>query len=382
MSKRRGHGEGSVRRRPDGRWEGRLRLPDGGRASAYGATRAEAVRELDRLRRRVALGRPLQTGALDACTFLGEWVEAVIRGEAGGRERALRERSARNYRDAVALLKRHLCHPENPERHRRVSAVGRGDVTRLQNALEAAKVGKRTQQVALMLVRRAWAHAEREGYARANVFEGTRGPRLASPPPRVLDRAELARLLKAAQGTPVEPLAFLLAGTGLRIGEALGLRWRDVNLREGVAHIVQQQVEDGGAVLFRDVKTSSSRRTVTLPSAVRAVLARHKASLKATPHGERLLFTGERGGPPRRSNILRRHWHPLFERAKLPPSGFHTLRHTFASHALGAGVDARTVADQLGHRDPSVTWDRYAATVAVGRERLAAAWEEILAPGA
>jgi integrase len=370
-----------VRRRPDGRWEARIRLADGQRASAYGKTRAEAVRELDRLRRRVALGRPLRTGPLDVCTFLGEWVEAAIRGEAGGHERALRERSARNYRDAVALLKRHLCHPENPERHRRVGTISRDDAARLQNALEAAKVGKRTQQVALTLARRAWAHAEREGYARANIFEGTRGPRLESSPPRVLERAELARLLKAAKGTTVEPLAFLLAGTGLRIGEALGLRWRDVNLREGVARIVQQQVEDGGAVLFRDVKTASSRRTVNLPSAVRAALARHKASLGATPHGERLVFMGERGGPPRRSNILRRHWHPLMERAKLPPCGFHICRHTFASHALGAGVDARTVADQLGHRDPSVTWDRYAATVAVGRERLAAAWEEILATG-
>jgi len=382
MSKRRGHGEGSVRRRPDGRWEARIRLPDGSRASAYGKTRAEAVRELDRIRRRVALGRPLQTGPVDVCVFLGEWVEAVIRGEAGGRGRALRERSARNYRGAVALLKKQLCHRENPERHRRVGAVGRDDAARLQNALEAAKVGKRTQQVALTLARRAWAHAEREGHARANVFEGIRGPRMEVPPPRVLDRTELARLLQAAKGTPVEPLTFLLAGTGLRIGEALGLRWRDVNLREGVVRIVQQQVEDGGDVLFRDVKTATSRRTVALPSAVRAALRRHKASLKVTPHGERLVFTGERGGAPRRSNILRRHWHPLFERAKLPPAGFHVLRHTFASHALGAGVDARTVADQLGHRDPSVTWDRYAATVAVGRERLAAAWEEILAPGA
>jgi integrase len=203
-----------------------------------------------------------------------------------------------------------------------------------------------------------------------------------APAPRVLDRAELARLLKAAKGAPVEALAFVLAGTGLRIGEALGLRWRDVSLREGVARIVQAQVEDGGEVLFRSPKTANSERTVTLPSAVVAALARHRASLGAAPHGERLVFTDARGGPLRRSNLLRRHWHPLCDAAELPRFGFHALRHTYASHALGAGVDARTVADQLGHRDASVTWDRYSRTVAVGRERLAAAWESILAPGA
>jgi integrase len=81
----------------------------------------------------------------------------------------------------------------------------------------------------------------------------------------------------------------------------------------------------------------------------------------------------------RRSNLIRRHWHPLLDGVGITRGGFHLLRHTYASHALGAGVDARTVADQLGHRDASVTWDRYAKTVAAGRERLAAAWEEILA---
>ena len=91
------------------------------------------------------------------------------------------------------------------------------------------------------------------------------------------------------------------------------------------------------------------------------------------------MFTDSEGGAHRRSNLLRRHWHPMLARAGLPRFGFHVMRHTYASHALGAGVDARTVADQLGHRDASVTWDRYAKTVAAGRERLAAAWEAILA---
>src|SRR5262249_46485193 len=72
---RRGHGEGSVRRRQDGRWEARIRLPDGRRVSAYGETRSEAVRELDRLRQRVAFGQPVQSASLDTCAFLDEWVE-------------------------------------------------------------------------------------------------------------------------------------------------------------------------------------------------------------------------------------------------------------------------------------------------------------------
>ncbi len=377
---RRSHGEGSVRRRPDGRWEARVRLASGRRVSVYGKTRGEVVRELDRVRRSLALGREIQAGQVDVCDFLDDWLEAVVLGEAGGRERPLRERSERNYRDAVALLKRHLCHPADPERHRRVTSITRDSARALVPALSAAKVGRRTQQVVVTLARRAWAHAEREGLARANVFSEIRGPRLERPAPRVLDREELATLLDKAQGSSIEALVVLLAGTGLRIGEALGLRWRDLRLREARARIVRAQVENAGEILFREPKTAHSRRTLHLPAAVVDALLRHRGRGSATPHGERLVFTDGRGGPMRRSNLLRREWHPLLERAGLARCGFHVLRHTFTSHALGAGIDARTVADQLGHRDASVTWDRYAATVAIGRDRLAAAIDEILTP--
>ena len=196
----------------------------------------------------------------------------------------------------------------------------------------------------------------------------------------MLDREELATLLDKAQGSSIEALVVLLAGTGLRIGEALGLRWRDLALREGRARIVRAQVENAGEILFREPKTAHSRRTLRLPAIVVDALLRHRGRSSATPHGERLVFTNRRGGPMRRSNLMRREWHPLLERAGLARCGFHVLRHTFTSHALGAGIDARTVADQLGHRDASVTWDRYASTVAVGRDRLAAAVDEILTP--
>jgi integrase len=377
---KRSHGEGSVRRRPDGRWEARIRLPNGRRASAYGKTRKEAVRELDQVRRRLALGRPIQTTRETVCSFLTTWLDSVERGECGGRERPLRERSARRYRDAVRHLEHHLCHPAAADRHREVSTIKPNDARALVSALGEAGVGVRTRQIALTLARRAWDHAEREGYARANVFADVRGPVLEEKPLRVLDREELARLLATAEGSRLEPFVVLLVGTGLRLGEALGLRWRDVNLREGFLRVAQAQVENGGEILFREPKTAHSRRTVRLPASVVAALTRHRNSLSVTPLGERLVFADALGRPFRRSNILRREWHPLLERSKLPRVGFHVLRHTFASHALGAGVDARTVADQLGHRDPSVTWDRYAKTVAVGRERLTAAVDELLTP--
>ena len=91
----------------------------------------------------------------------------------------------------------------------------------------------------------------------------------------------------------------------------------------------------------------------------------------AIPHGTAFVFASERDGPLHDSNLLRRRWHPLLKKLKLDTTGFHILRHTYASVVLQAGLDIGTVSKNLGHASPSITLSVYAHFMP-GREQEAA----------
>jgi integrase len=97
--------------------------------------------------------------------------------------------------------------------------------------------------------------------------------------------------------------------------------------------------------------------------------------MPAMPHPNRLVFTDSQGGPWRRSNLLRREWHPLLGAAELPRLGFHVLRHTHATALLAAGHNPRAVAARLGHSRPSLVLDVYGHLLPGADEALTASAE-------
>jgi integrase len=179
----------------------------------------------------------------------------------------------------------------------------------------------------------------------------------------------------------MEPLVEVLLGTGLRIGEALALRWRDIDLQGGLLRVERSQVERNGGVSFKEPKSARGRRTVELPQGLVAVFRAHQTGIGAVPHPDRLLFTDARGGPLRRSNLLRREWHPLLKRAGFGDEvfGFHALRHTHGSHLCARGADVAAVSARLGHADAAFTYRTYVHPLEREKERarsVADAWLE------
>ncbi len=185
------------------------------------------------------------------------------------------------------------------------------------------------------------------------------------PPVRVWSAEQVGAFLDAAAGDRLSAMYHLIAYRGLRRGEAVGLRWVDVDLDAGWMRIAQQVVQDGYGTVVGPPKTRSGVRTVSLDSATVEALREHRAAqdVERSLWGDAyrdsgLVFTRE-DGAQLHPEYVTRHFAVLARQAGLPRIRLHDLRHTAASLALAAGVSMKEVADQLGHSSITITADTY-----------------------
>lgn len=185
--------------------------------------------------------------------------------------------------------------------------------------------------------------------------------------PRRLTFEELATFLAAADAASPRyaVLYHLAAVTGLRVGSLLALRWRDVDLGRATLDI-------------RHAKTATSEQSMPIDLDAVAALRRHRSRqneerLAAGPlwKNEGWVFCNEAGGAPRYRQVAVRELGRIIAAAGLGPIHMHDLRHTAGSRMLEAGVDPKTVADRLGHRDMAFFLRVYAGSVETSHKRAA-----------
>jgi integrase len=206
-------------------------------------------------------------------------------------------------------------------------------------------------------------------------------PKVAKPKTRAFTPDELMSVLKAvdepAEGdTYVDEtfatLVVVLAHSGMRVNEALGLTWADIDFNHSHVHIRKALVRSTGQGLRRMApKTETSARKILVGALAIDRLKRLRGTLGAIPHPSGFVFQSDRGTALESDNIRARRWHPLLVRAGIEKTGFHILRHTFASLGLQAGVDVVTISRALGHASVAVTMENYAHFIP-GREQEAA----------
>lgn len=184
--------------------------------------------------------------------------------------------------------------------------------------------------------------------------------------------------------TPHGLMLQVLVDTGLRIGELLGLRWRDYDADRGELTVAQQRQRFTGRTVFSAPKTERSRRTVVLPASLVAWLRRHRAEqnaarLEAGPYWEDndLVF----------ANGLGRAWHYIVPRrawlkvraALGLPEGMtlHDLRHSHATLGLVMGETIGVVSERLGHSDKAYTWKRYGHVLPGAQRDLARKFDQL-----
>jgi integrase len=208
----------------------------------------------------------------------------------------------------------------------------------------------------------------------------SRNPADAADPPREEATArfgtstwspeELRAFLDAVREDRLCLAYLLLATTGMRRGEALGLRWQDVDLDSGRASILQTVIAVRHQVVFGTPKTVKGRRTVVLDASTVAALREHRrrqaeerlqAGTGWVDSG--LIFCGVDGGPLHPERFTRRFSERL-RQVGLPPIRLHDLRHGWATMALAAGVHPKIVQERLGHANIGITLDIYSHVTA------------------
>jgi integrase len=181
------------------------------------------------------------------------------------------------------------------------------------------------------------------------------------------------QFLSVVEGHRFGALFSVALACGLRLGEATGLKWNDVNLETGELQVRQQLQRVGKQLLLQSLKTEKSRRTLMLPGVCLEALRTHrtkqlKERLKAGGDwcDTGLVFTtytrrgpGLRVGAPLHPRNVLRMLHMLLTRAGLPRRRFHDLRHSAASLLIAAGVELVEVSMLLGHSELRVTADLY-----------------------
>jgi integrase len=223
----------------------------------------------------------------------------------------------------------------------------------------------------LQVLRTAFRQAVSDRLIRVNPADGVVAPRKSRPEIRILTVAEGRRLL--ADG---DPLPVVLVTTGLRLGEALGLRWADVDEARGTLTVTGSLRPVPRA--FRqarqprlertEVKTAAGRRTLSLLPATAAVLGRLRAARGDPAPIDGLIFTEPDGGPSNPRTALAR-WERTRDRLGIDDRvRIHDLRHTAASFALAGGATLDDVKRMLGHANIAMTSDTYGHLVE-GRSR-------------
>ncbi|HZT67187.1 MAG TPA: site-specific integrase [Acidimicrobiales bacterium] len=206
------------------------------------------------------------------------------------------------------------------------------------------------------VLRRALRDAVRWGLLERNPAAAADPPQSRRTEMRAWTPAEGRRFLDAVVDDRRYPLWLFYLSTGARRGEALALRWGDVDLERGFVRIHRAWVPAGHVPILTEPKTSRGRRTVAIDRRMVEVLDAHRGA--ATPDPDALVFCRADGRPLHPEAVTR--WFAEAVRAAgVPRIRLHDTRHTHASWALASGVDTRIVSARLGHATAAFTADVY-----------------------
>jgi integrase len=205
------------------------------------------------------------------------------------------------------------------------------------------------------------------GVIQRNPASVTKPPKVQDSETEILDEETARQLLQRLRGRSLYMVALLGLSTGLRRGELLALRWRDIDLEGGTLRVEQAIEQTRAGLRFKAPKTKHGRRTVSLPSSVVTELRRHRKEqqeqrlqLGMGKMPEDGLVLGRWNGAADPPNAVTDRWRRAMAKLGLPPISLHALRHTHASQLIAAGLDVLTISRRLGHGSPTITLGVYA----------------------
>lgn len=371
MGRRRASGEGSIYRRKNGTWCAIASLPDGRRKHLYGKTRDEVRRKLSEVLHALERGTFADARGATLGEFLDQWLAESVKPR-------VREWTYAGYEVHV---RRHI----KPLLGRvPLARVTPQLVQQLLNQKLAEGLKPKSVRYLRGTLRSALNDAVRWGLISQNAAAMVRGPRVDHYEISPLTPDEAHRFLEAIRGDRLEALYSVALTMGLRQGEALGLRWRDVDLRVGYLRISKQLQRVHGAPQLVEPKTERSRRTLVMPPMISSALEAHRArqdqerGQAGSQWVDHDLVFATPFGKPLDGTAITKEFHRLLDQAGLPQRRFHDLRHSCATLLLVQGVSPRVVMDVLGHSQIGLTMNTYSHVIPDLRRDAAQRMEELL----
>ena len=391
MGRRRGRGEGSIRKirkaRKDGTvyefWQGQVMVgyrADGKRdiRTVSGRTREEVAAAIAQLTIDRKAGRIVRPERTTLAEYLKSWL--AYHETHGNKGAGLRPNTIRNYR---TVIEKHVIPVLGTTPLQQVTP---DHLKRLYQAIEAkSRTGsKRMAEMAHNILHRAFMDAVKERKLAENPCD------LIANPPRTRYRAEdrprlpkdkVPQVLEKARDTRYY-LPFLVAmATGMRRNEILGLTWDNVDLEAGIIRVRQQwgKRKDGSWGLVPP-KTEAGAREIPIPPEVVDALAAHKVTQEAQGLGPLVFDRGD--GKPIPPEQLDAAWKRVREDLGLPANlRLHDLRGSYITWLAEAKVDPKATAQLAGHKDVKVTWALYQSVTQAMREEAAQAIRQVLRQG-
>jgi integrase len=352
-----------------------LPSPDGQRRQALRRgfpTKAAAQDAMRNLLNEVEHGTAVDPSRVTVAGYLTDvWLPAL-------EGRNLRPTTIDAYRRTVT---RHLVPVLGARQLQRLDAAA---VERLLAHLAQSGLSPKTRRNVVGVLSKALADALRWRLVGRNPVAAVELPRADRPAVRAWTAEQMARFLAHTRDDRLSPLWRFLVVSGCRRGEALGLRWADVDLEAGVATITNQRTIAGGRVVEGAPKTTAGARTVALdPDTIAALRAWRRVQreehlvLGIRPeHG--LVFTGPDAIGWWPQTITAR-FRGIADELGLPRIGIHGLRHSAATWLIAEGVSPKVVAQRLGHANVSITLGLYSHVLPAHDRAAAQALAQALA---
>ncbi len=360
MAKRRPSGDGMVRKRDDGRWEGRIVVGHKNNgAPIYRYVFAKTQAELtQKLHDKIEMYRDADLS--EECNMtIGEWLDKWINEYMIF---TLRPNSLRSYGMVIKCqIKPHLG-------NRPLSALTTNEIQKFYNTIK--KQGRVREdrehgtQLSDSMVRKihlvlheALDMAVKQRLLVSNPTNGTTVPKNNYKEKQILNDEQLDRFMEVIRSDERwYDFFYTEITTGLRKGEICGLRWEDFDEQSGKLKIQRSvgKLRDG-TLEIGETKTETGKREILLPPSTVELLSKRKEKAVS----DWIFPNWKNTAEPMNPQSAYTHLKVLLKKAELPLIRFHDLRHTFATHAIAGGVDAKTLSGILGHTNASFTLDTY-----------------------
>ena len=372
MGSKRPDGDGLVRKRDDGRWEGRIVVGHKGDGKPiFRYVLAHTQKELTKkLHAKILEYRGVELSE-DSSMTLAEWLEKWL---TEYKVNTVRESTLERYRTD---LTNHVIPRLG---YKKISFITTNDIQKMYvDIKENGRIAGRAEKGNTlsdsmvrsihMMLHQAFEDAVKERLISRNPTKGTTIPKKSRGELKVLNKEELDRFLAEVDKDEIwRDFFHTELTTGLRRGEICGLKWSDFNEKGGTLAIQRSvSAKTGGGVYIGETKTDTGKRIIYIPeSTVKLLKVRKKQALT-----EWIFPNPYKPEDPMLPNSAYHKLKRILKSAGLPYIRFHDLRHTFATHALTSGVDAKTLSKILGHTNASFTLDTYTHVTSDMQERAA-----------